>query len=258
MAFVKLFRHLRQYGVLSLAAKISRTAPRYLRGIPYWQLRRCGCCQRRSLFLATGSSEEFSSCVFCSANLRYELLAEELRKLDLSRLEVLELDPASPLSAFLSAAKRHQRTYYSSTDEKGMTGLDGARCEDISQLTFEDESFDVIVSSDVLEHVFDLRAALTEVLRVLRPGGVHLFTVPPRPATKARATIQNGEITYLATPEYHLDPLRREGVLATWDIGPDLPKVMNIPQLQLRIIRGPVGRDQRVVWEAKKALPNRA
>lgn len=43
---------------------------------------------------------------------------------------------------------------------------------------FENESFDAILCSQVLEHVFNPEDFLSEVNRVLRPGGKALFTVP--------------------------------------------------------------------------------
>ena len=43
------------------------------------------------------------------------------------------------------------------------------------------ESFDAVIASDVLEHIADDRAAVAEVVRVLRPGGVFIFSVPAHP-----------------------------------------------------------------------------
>ncbi len=42
---------------------------------------------------------------------------------------------------------------------------------DASQMTFETGSFDLVLSLDVLHHVPEWRAAVTEIARVLRPGG---------------------------------------------------------------------------------------
>ncbi len=48
----------------------------------------------------------------------------------------------------------------------------------VTKLPFEDESFDKIILSEVLEHVPDDRQALNEVYRVLKKGGTLGITVP--------------------------------------------------------------------------------
>jgi SAM-dependent methyltransferase len=52
----------------------------------------------------------------------------------------------------------------------------------VTNLPFDDESFDGAVLGEVLEHVEDDRGALAEVARVLRPGGVLAASVPANPA----------------------------------------------------------------------------
>jgi SAM-dependent methyltransferase len=47
-----------------------------------------------------------------------------------------------------------------------------------TQLPFRDELFDVVVCSEVIEHVANQTALLTDVERVLKPGGVFLLTFP--------------------------------------------------------------------------------
>jgi SAM-dependent methyltransferase len=49
---------------------------------------------------------------------------------------------------------------------------------DVRRLPFPDESFEVVVAAEVLEHVPDDAAAIAELARVLRPGGVAAVTVP--------------------------------------------------------------------------------
>jgi SAM-dependent methyltransferase len=85
--------------------------------------------------------------------------------------------------------------------------VDGARNEDICNLTYPDASFDIVLSSDTLEHIPDFSAALRETLRVLRPGGRHIFTVPvvaSRPKTFARAEIGPDDvIVHHSPPLFH-------------------------------------------------------
>ena len=119
-------------------------------------------------------------------------------------------------------------------------------------LSFRNSSFDLIISSEVLEHVPRLEKAFSETARVLRPGGAHIFTVPPRKSTKKRAEIVDGKILHLEPPDYHLDPLNPQGILAFWDIGPDLPNAIPCPGLNVRIVKGPVGDLGRVVWIAER------
>ncbi|MDE0066468.1 MAG: methyltransferase domain-containing protein [Acidimicrobiaceae bacterium] len=49
---------------------------------------------------------------------------------------------------------------------------------DGTTLPFADGSFDKVIASEVLEHVVDDDAAFSELLRVLKPGGVLAVTVP--------------------------------------------------------------------------------
>lgn len=51
---------------------------------------------------------------------------------------------------------------------------------DITRLGFADGSFDVVVSSEVIEHVPQPREAVRELARVLKPGGVLALTTPNR------------------------------------------------------------------------------
>jgi SAM-dependent methyltransferase len=56
----------------------------------------------------------------------------------------------------------------------------GAVNGDALQLPFPDDTFDRIVVSEVMEHIWDDERAMVEVVRVLRPGGRVAVTVPTR------------------------------------------------------------------------------
>ena len=57
-------------------------------------------------------------------------------------------------------------------------GFPGVSLGDIQKMPFADAAFDLVLATDVIEHVADDDAAIRELHRVLRPGGRALITVP--------------------------------------------------------------------------------
>ena len=65
--------------------------------------------------------------------------------------------------------------------EQGELGDNAMTCAvqgDAVHLPFNDETFDRVIASEVLEHIHDDAAALAELARVMRPGGQLAVTVP--------------------------------------------------------------------------------
>lgn len=88
----------------------------------------------------------------------------------------------------------------------------GVSNQNLEHLTFEDECFDLVVTSDVMEHVRRDSLAHKEIFRVLKPGGVYVFTVPnvPEwPETQVRVQVVEEldptKDEHLMEPEYHGD-----------------------------------------------------
>lgn len=46
------------------------------------------------------------------------------------------------------------------------------------KINFPDDTFDLVIASDVLEHLENDAAAVKEIRRVLKPGGIFIVTVP--------------------------------------------------------------------------------
>lgn len=102
----------------------------------------------------------------------------------------------------------------------------GFQCQNLESLTFDDESFDLFITQDVMEHVFEPGDAFSEISRVLKPGGAHIFTVPI--INKERKTEcwaernGSGDIVYHHEPEYHGNPIDDSGALVTMHWGYDI------------------------------------
>ena len=73
-------------------------------------------------------------------------------------------------------------------------GLSNARLEDAAATTFVDESFDVVISSDVLEHIENDKQALHEWQRVLKPQGKLILFVPAHPFLWSAHDVANHHI----------------------------------------------------------------
>ena len=121
--------------------------------------------------------------------------------------------------------------YLGGTFPPGAANREGIRNEDLTRLSFADNTFDFILSFDVLEHIPDYTAALAECLRCLKPGGRLLFSVPfwqeyARNLVRARVG-PRGEIEHLHPPDYHGDPLRPgKGSLSYYIFGWELLDVL--------------------------------
>ncbi len=61
---------------------------------------------------------------------------------------------------------------------RGRCPLADFRLEDLSDLKFEDKYFDVVIITEVLEHIFDYKKVITELKRVLKKGGILIITFP--------------------------------------------------------------------------------
>lgn len=109
---------------------------------------------------------------------------------------------------------------------RGESDKKGRRNEDLCALTFDDASFDVLLTYDVLEHVPYYNTAILEMYRILKPGGRLMISVPFAPASAAnivRARMHaDGTVEHLLTPEYHGDPLKSDGCLCYYHFGWEL------------------------------------
>ena len=99
--------------------------------------------------------------------------------------------------------------------------VNGILHEDAASLSFPDESFDLVISNDVFEHVYDYERAFREACRVLKKRGKLIFTVPfnaNNSKTELRTVSDEGKISYLMEPVYHDNPVEKHPPLLVYQI----------------------------------------
>lgn len=127
---------------------------------------------------------------------------------------------------------------------------------DIQSAPFCDNSFDLVISSDVFEHVPDAYKGFKEIYRILKTGGVHIFSVPFTGNKTDEVRALPGPV-HLMEPRYHGDPLRKEGSLVYRNFGLELLK--NLSELGMdttmhqlaKVSHGILG-DDAIVFESEK------
>lgn len=100
--------------------------------------------------------------------------------------------------------------------------------QDLTDLSFNNEQFDFVLSFDCCEHIPDYYKAFQECYRVLKPNGKIMWTVPfdkNSESTLIRASLNNdGTIHHHCEPEYHGNPLSEDGCLSFYTFGWNLLK----------------------------------
>jgi SAM-dependent methyltransferase len=196
-----------------------------------WQ-GRCPVCEQDTIFEARDAwLRDHLICQSCPGGSipRERAMMQVLRELapDWIGRSIHESSPGNRGASVILA--RHCRDYIATQfyqDVPRGAFRDGMRCEDLEQQTFDDQSFDLVITQDVMEHVFHPDQAYREIWRTLKPGGLYLHTTPiykDRVITERRASIgMDGKVVHLAEPEYHGNPVDPAGSLVTFHYGYDL------------------------------------
>jgi len=142
----------------------------------------------------------------------------------LRELAIYEAQASGPIHEYLSKLPKYTCSEYFDNVPPGSVSGSGIRCEDLRRLTFPNDSFDLVITQDVFEHINNPEKAFLEIKRVLKPGGHHIFTVPVHEGRKTvrRVMIKDGKKVFLLPPVHHLGPLRESGSLVYTDFGDDI------------------------------------
>lgn len=114
-------------------------------------------------------------CPECKAferhRIQYLVLNKLLNEINASELTMLHFAPEPFFRDFLSG-----RFGRYETADLFMDGVDYKA--DLQDLPFDDQSYDFVFASHVMEHIPDDNKAISEVKRILKPGGIAILPVP--------------------------------------------------------------------------------
>jgi len=169
----------------------------------------------------------------------------------LSNLKIAEINSAGTIHQFLKKLPGLHYSEYASSNT-------AIRSEDLSQLSYATSFFDMVITSETLEHVPDVDKAFSEIYRVLKPGGVHVFTIPvvwDRNKTRVRACLSENGIDYLMPPSYHGAPNdNHEDYLVFNEFGADVVSRVERAGFVVELIKDPENPALVCFYTTKKAF----
>ena len=199
------------------------------------------------------SIRETYRCGGCGASLRYREqarlilnhfsregsghLADLAAESEFQNLKIYEPGLIGPFRKFFQKLPHYHTSYFWDDVEPGES-REGVQCQDLMNLTYEDDSFDLVLSSDIFEHVRKPFVGFKEVNRVLKPGGYHIFSIPlqgpMRSTTVYRVDTSGPEDVFVLPKHYHSAPMGGKSLVYT-DFGEDMTKIMTADGIDLKM-----------------------
>lgn len=223
----------------------------------------CRVCGVEGIFEANGQpTRESHRCPSCQASLRYQGQAEVImslfaregstsieqlvREQAFHSLAVYEPGVLGPFRRYLCTLPAYTTSAYWPDVAEGHR-RDGLECQNLMSLTYPDESFDLVITSDIFEHVRKPYQAFEEIRRVLRPGGIHVFSIPllhPMPAnTVSRVDTSGADDIFVLEPHYHGGPGNGKHLVYT-DFGADMLEALAAMGLETTAVQWASGDDE--------------
>ena len=178
----------------------------------------CTVCGRLTSFKVKKTNlhlRETFICQHCGSMARHRHLALVLSETfgvslpgEITGLKIYNAESAGPIHNILKQHPGYTYSEFSQEKSSGSMASNGARYEDLQALSFADNSFDLVITQDVFEHIRKPMMAWQEVRRVLKLGGLHIFTIPcsKRIPTIPRVEVSGEEDIFILPKVYHGEP----------------------------------------------------
>ena len=107
-------------------------------------------------------------------------------------------------------------------------------CGSLEHLPFDDDYFDVVICSEVLEHIRDYRKAVSEILRVTKKAGIMIITVPnERNWTFCRAAT----LRFPAKLKEHVNSLTPSQIINMFGIEPEHTRFIPVNHFLISLVQ---------------------
>jgi len=190
----------------------------------------CPCCGKSAeQFLPMGPPGRQrlnAKCPHCGSLERHRLLIlffKTQENLFPSGIKLLHVAPEPPLAKWITSHPTIEYLSGDISDPRAMIKLD------LTNIQFDDNTFNAIVCNHVLEHVPDDRKALAEIYRVMRSGGWAILISPINP--NLQQTREDPSVT---------DPAERERLFGQHDhvrwYGKDYADRLKEPGFDVQVI----------------------
>ena len=203
------------------------------------------CGHTGALYRDGGPVRESYRCKRCKASLRYReqarvvlkyfskegsrYLSELCEEREFRGLRIYEPGLIGPFRRCFRALPGYRSSGFWGDVKPGDWKGD-VQCQDLMQLTYPSATFDLVLTSDIFEHVRRPFVGFTEVNRVLKVGGFHIFSIPvkrPMPSGTVSRVDTGGAVDIPILPEhYHGAPMGGRALVYT-DFGEDMTEIMS-------------------------------
>ncbi len=147
---------------------------------------KCNICHNKTLRFGSDAWHEFVICQNCGSQIRHRLLMAAFQHTDdfnykkiIENRTILHFAPDLCLRNFFEVKSKKYLTADFMAEGYSYDSI--SLNIDISMMSvLQDNSIDVLLALDVLEHVPNHLEALTESFRVLKSGGICIFTIPQK------------------------------------------------------------------------------
>ena len=204
--------------MIRILKKIKNRINRYLVKFP--SRVQCNLCEWQGRRLLSDAWHPHTICPNCGSQVRHRLMVAAMNSFEplsfknlVNDKNVLHFAPEPLLSPMLISASNQYLTADYARDD---TDLQLDMCD---MRVLDDNSFDLIIACDVLEHVSNDSIALNELYRILKPEGCAILTIPQKDDLKE--TFEDRTIT---TEAGRLEAFGQEDHLRIY--GDDFPETL--------------------------------